>query len=155
MKKTKEYKELYISADEYYIMDDDIDDIDNNLEKPFINNIINHNNNDNNNDNDNDNNDNNSDNDNNNSDSEEDQINEFNKITEMNENKMKTCEIGMITEKITENTKNNIKITSDKSTNTELLSFTQQRDLSNNILISSINSDSGCGRIFKCACVIS
>ena len=35
MKKTKEYKEFYVSVDEYYIMDDDIDD---NLEKPFINN---------------------------------------------------------------------------------------------------------------------
>jgi hypothetical protein len=136
MRKAKEYKELYVSADEYYIMDDDIDN--DNLEKPFINNTTNDNNND-----------------------ENDQINEFNKITQISfpvinknpaliENKTKTHEIGI-------NTDINInKIMCDKSTTTE--------QFTNNILVDSTNSinsinyispEKGCGKIFKCVCVVS
>jgi hypothetical protein len=74
MQKAKEYKEIYVNADEYYIMDCDLD---NDLENPFINN-------------------------NNNNSDNDDQINdfnEFNKIIEVKvENKEKICEKGINTE---------------------------------------------------------
>lgn len=126
MQKAKEYKELYVSEDEYYIMDDDIEyDIDNNnLEKPFINYVINDDNNDGDND-------------------DDDKINDFNKITEntfvITNNKIEACEIGTNTDKIM----------CDKST------ITEQNVFVNNTLANSISSDMGCGKIFKCMCVIS
>jgi hypothetical protein len=135
MQKAKEYKELYVSADEYYIIDYDTeyDTYNNILEKPFINYLTNDNNNDNNDNN----NDNNYHNDNDNDeDDEDDQINDFNKITD--KNKIEACEIGTNTDKIM----------CDKSTITE-------KQLVNNALANSISSDMGCEKIFKCMCVIS